>query len=34
MDVKYIGGDVPWTLPFGDHFNSSSYASFTDTNKT
>ncbi|UJR15205.1 hypothetical protein I4U23_002164 [Adineta vaga] len=23
MDVKYIGGDEPWTLPFGDHFNSS-----------
>jgi hypothetical protein len=24
MDVKYIGGDEPWTLPFGDHFNSTS----------
>jgi hypothetical protein len=33
MDVKYIGGDVPWTLPFGDHFYSASQASFTDTNK-
>lgn len=34
MDVKYIGGDVPWTLPFGDHFHSSSQASFTDTQKS
>ncbi|CAF1260047.1 unnamed protein product [Rotaria magnacalcarata] len=34
MNAKYIGGDVPWTLPFGDHFNSSSYASLADTNKT
>ncbi|CAF4045720.1 unnamed protein product [Rotaria sordida] len=34
MDVKYIGGDVPWTLPFGDHFYSSSQASFTDTQKS
>ncbi len=33
MDVKYIGGDVPWTLPFGDHFYSPSQASFTDTHK-
>ncbi|CAF1040089.1 unnamed protein product [Adineta ricciae] len=22
MDVKYIGGDEPWTLPFGDHYNA------------
>ncbi|CAF4363014.1 unnamed protein product, partial [Adineta steineri] len=31
MDVKYIGGDIPWTLPFGDHFNSSSQASLNNT---
>ncbi|CAF3724820.1 unnamed protein product [Rotaria sordida] len=23
MDIKYTGGDLPWSLPFGDHFNSS-----------
>ncbi|CAF3630124.1 unnamed protein product [Rotaria sp. Silwood1] len=34
MDIKYIGGDVPWTLPFGDHFYSSSQASFIDTQKS
>ncbi|CAF0903962.1 unnamed protein product [Adineta steineri] len=33
MDVKYIGGDIPWTLPFGDHFNSSSQASLNNTHK-
>ncbi len=33
MDVKYVGGDAPWTLPFGDHFYSSSHASFADTDK-
>ncbi len=34
MDVKYIGGDAPWTLPFGDHFYSSSQTSLIDKHKT
>lgn len=31
MDVKYIGGDEPWTLPFGDHFYSASQTSITSS---
>lgn len=34
MDVKYIGGDVPWTLPFGDHFYSASETTLIDTRKS
>ncbi|CAF1145472.1 unnamed protein product [Adineta ricciae] len=23
MNFKYIGGEIPWSLPFGDHFHSA-----------